>query len=129
MATKKGKDGVVRLGTPRTALLHVQSWNLDVSTDAVETWSMGDEWTDNFGTVKKFSGSIECYLDDADAAAPGVGAEIAFDLYPGGTTTGSGYYSGNALVTGTPISGAKDGVPTITFNFAGKGALAEATAT
>lgn len=130
MPILKGKDGVIRVGSGvKAPILHVQSWNLDVSTDTNETWSMGDEWSDNHATVKKYSGSVECYLDLADAAAPSVGDVISFDLYPGGQATGSGYFSGSALVTGTPFSGAKDGTPTVSFNFVNKGALTEATAT
>lgn len=129
MAIQKGKDGVIRFGSGTGAkLLHVQSWNIDVSTDTNETWSMGDEWTDNEGTVKKFSGSVECYLDFADAARPGVGEVVEFDLYPGGEATGSGYFSGRALITGTPFSGAKDGTPIVSLNFVNKGGLTEATA-
>ena len=128
MGILKGKDGAIRLGSGAgSPLLHVQSWNLDISTDTNETWSMGDDWSDNHATVKKFGGSVECYFDFADATRPSVGDTIQFDLYPGGETTGSGYFSGSALVTGTPISGAKDGTPTISFNFVNKGALTEAT--
>ncbi len=130
MAVNKGKDGVIRIGTGLgSPLLHVQSWNIDISADTNETWSMGDAWTNNVATVKKYSGSVECYLDFADAAAPNVGDVIEFDLYPGGQASGSGYYSGTALVTGTPVSGAKGGTPTISFNGVNKGALTEATAT
>lgn len=130
MAIMKGKDGAVRIGgAAGSRLLHVQSWNLDVSTDTNETWSMGDDWSDNHATIKKFSGSVECYLDFTDAARPGVGDEFDFDFYPGGEGVGSGYFSGRALVTGTPFSGAKDGTPIVSLNFVNKGALTEATAT
>lgn len=126
----KGKDGTILIGEGAgSRLLHVQSWNLDVSVDTNETWSMGDEWTDNEATVKKFSGSIECYLDFADAARPDVGDEFVFNLNPGGQAVGTGYFSGRALVTGTPFSAAKDGTPIVSLNFANKGALTEATRT
>lgn len=130
MGVLRGKDGVIRIGgAAGSRLLHVQSWNIDTSTDAIERWSMGDDWTDNDGTVKKYAGSIECYLDFADAARPEVGDVFAFDLYPGGQETGSGYFSGTALVTGVPYSGSKDGTPTVALNFVNKGALTQATAT
>jgi len=128
MAIMKGKDGAITIGTGAgSRLLHVQSWNLDVSVDTNETWSMGDEWSDNDPTIKKFSGSIECYLDFADAARPDVGDVFEFNLNPGGQEVGTGYFSGRALVTGTPFSSAKDGTPIVSLNFANKGALTEAT--
>lgn len=131
MALLKGKDGVIRIGADNAAttagLLHVQSWNLDLSTDTVETWSMGDEWADSLPTVKKFSGSVECYLDFEDAARPNVTDIFNFDFYPGGAETGSGYFSGRALITGTAFSAAKDGTPMVTLNFVNKGRFEEKT--
>lgn len=133
MGILKGKDGVIRWGPlsagSRPRVLHVQSWNLDVSADTNETWSMGDEWTDNESTVKKFSGSVECYLDFADSARPGVGEVVDFDFYPGGEESGSGYFSGRLLITGTPFSGDKGGTPIVSYNFVNKGALTEAAVT
>ena len=80
--------------------------------------------------VKGWSGSVECYYDPADTVQSGleVGDVVALNLYPGGDGAGARYFSGNAVVSAVPLSGAKDGWVSVTFNFTGKGALASATA-
>lgn len=110
---------------------HLQSWNIDEQAAVLEGYSMGDSWADNETGIKRWSGSCEAYFDPADAgqieARPG--DIVALNLYPGGETTGLPYMSGNAIVTGNPKSGTKDGWVTLTINFAGKGALTQATVT
>lgn len=128
MAIIHGKDGIVKIGV--TDFAHVQSWNLDVTADVTEAYSMGEEWKDAGVGVKGWSGSLECYYDPANATQDDieVGTVVALNLYPGGDDTGASYYSGSAVVSGIPLSGAKDGWVAITFNFTGKGALAKAVA-
>lgn len=124
----KGKDGVVKFGAPAEQLAHVQSWALDEQADQVSGWGMGDDYETSFTTIKRFSGNVVVYLDPGDPAADlRPGDEIAIELYPGGEATGSAYFSGNVCVTGLPTEGAKDGIPTLTINFAGRGALNRAT--
>lgn len=112
------------------AVAHLQGWNLDVQAAVLEGYSMGDEWADNETGIKRWTGSCEVYFDAADAGqvAADVGEVVAIQLYPGGAATGQPYYSGNAIITGVPLSGTKDGWVSKTINFAGKGPLAEATA-
>ncbi|MGX0875925.1 hypothetical protein ACSSV4_000597 [Roseovarius sp. MBR-154] len=123
----KGKDGVVKFGTPVAAVLAVQSWNLDPQADEVSGWGMGDEWEESFATIKRYSGSVEVYLNPADAAVPDLAETVAVELFPGGETTGSGFFSGNVVITGKAMSGSKDGIPTMTLNIKGTGALTEST--
>lgn len=125
----KGKDGVVYFGTPKAKMGHVQSWNLDEQSDTVSGWGMGDSYESTFTTIKRWTGSCEVYLDFADNSSTlGIGDEIALELYPGGETTGSGYYSGNVIIAGLNRSGAKDGIPSLVINFMNQGALSEAVA-
>lgn len=129
MSFLKGKDGVVRYGAAKDLIGHIQSWNMDTTSDEVTGWGMGDEFSSTFATVKSWSGSMEFYLDFSDpGAAITVGDEFALDLYPGGEDTGSGYYSGNVAVTGVARSGEKAGIPSVTVNFRGIGALNEGVA-
>lgn len=122
----KGRDGVVKVGT--AALGHVQNWNVDVSADEVRGWGMGDEWDSGFTTVKRWSGSVEVYLDATDESDTlAVGDEVSLDFYPGGESTGNTYLSGTAAILSLASSGAKDGIPMLTVNFSGKGALSKTT--
>ena len=97
MAIIHGKDGVVKIGTADFA--HVQSWNLDVTADVAEAYSMGEEWKDAGVGVKGWSGSLECYFDPADTTQSGldVGDVVALNLYPGGDATGARYVSSPPL--------------------------------
>lgn len=128
MAFLKGKDGVVYFGTPKAKLGHVQNWNLDEEADTVDGWGMGDTYETSFTTIKRFSGATEVYMDPtAPQHTLKVGDEIALELYPGGETTGSAYFSGNVTVTAAARSADKGGIPTVKISFKGRGALTQAT--
>ncbi|MEM8849247.1 MAG: hypothetical protein AAGE03_04345 [Pseudomonadota bacterium] len=126
----KGKDGIVYKGDPKQRMGGVQNWNLDEQIDTVAGWGMGDDAETAFGTVSRFSGSVEMYLDPADPSDDiALGDTLPLELYPGGETSGSGYFSGVALVTGIGQSGSKDGIPTRSFNFrSASGKLTRGTA-
>lgn len=127
----KGKDGVVKAGSPSAvAVADVQSWNLDVQAESRDTYSMGDEWKGAYTHVKTWSGSVEVYLATTGIpAALEAGAAVTLELYPGGETDGTGYYSGDAVITSTAVSEAKDGEAMLTINFMGDGALTQAVVT
>jgi len=132
MARIHGHGGVIKVGgTSGDPVGDLQSWNLDPQVNVTEGYGMGDAWTHNEATVKKWSGSAEAYFDPDDAGqiALDVGDVVDLVFYPGGDASGQPYRSGQAVITGTPISANKDGWVSITFNFAGKGALTIGTVT
>lgn len=122
MAFERGIDGEARFGAD--VIAHLQSWNLDETADTVEGWSMGDQYSESFPTIRRWSGSFECYLDSADpTAAIEINDEAELRLYPGGDQTGKFYYTGTARISSVPKSGPKDGIVMLTLNFVGVGAL------
>ncbi len=124
----KGKDGVVYFNAERDKMGAVQNWNIDEQADIVSGWGMGDEYESSFTTVKRWTGACEVYLDPSDAShAITIGDEIPIELYPGGEASGSGYFSGNVIITGLSRSGSKDGIPTLNINFQNQGGLAVAS--
>lgn len=127
----KGKDGIVYVDNPRARIGKVQNWNLDEQADVVSGWGMGDVGEASFTTITRYSGSFEAYLDFADASDDlSVGDTLPLELYPGGEAVGSGYFSGNILVTGISRSGAKDGIVSLSVNFRNaSGTLNKGTAT
>lgn len=127
MARHHGKNGSVTADA--SAVGQVQNWNLDVQAENSEAYAMGETWKDAEAFAKSWSGSIEAYYDPADAgqAALAVGDTVALALYSEGAASGDTYRSGNAIITSAPISTAKDGWVSITFNFMGKGALTTTT--
>ena len=102
-----------------------------VQAAVLEGYSMGDGWADNETGIKRWTGSCEVYFDATDAGQieAGVGEIVAIQLFPGGDETGNTYFSGNAIITGVPTSGTKDGWVTMAINFGGKGPLTTATVT
>lgn len=124
----KGKDGVVKIGPDK--MQSVQSWTLDEEVDEVAGWGMGDDFEEAFTTVGRWMGSFEVYAKDA-----GVNfglrprAEVELELYPGGEESGSGYFSGEVRIKSRGMSGSKDGIPTVTFNFRGTGTLTQGNVT
>lgn len=128
MAKIHGQTGSMTFAGEGVA--HLQGWNLDVQAAVLEGYSMGDGWADAETGIKRWTGSCEVYFDAADAGqiAAEVGEIVAIQLYPGGETAGQPYFSGNAIITGVPMSGTKDGWVSKTINFSGKGPLSEATA-
>ena len=124
----KGSDGVVKIGATATVIGWVQSWNIDTQADRVAGWGMGDVWETGFTTIKRWSGSAVVYLDPSDQSFTlEAGGEYQVELYPGGETSGSAYWSGTIQVTGTPVDGAKDGIPSQTINFSGNGTVTKGT--
>lgn len=126
MAKIHGQTGAMTFGGEVVG--HLQGWNLDVQAAVLEGYSMGDGWADNETGIKRWTGSCEVYFDPADAGQieATAGAVVAVQLYPGGDAPGQSYHSGNAIITGVPLSGTKDGWVALTINFAGKGPLATA---
>lgn len=128
MAFLKGKDGAVYFGTPKAKLAYVQNWNVDEEADTVDGWGMGDAYETSFTTIKRFSGAADVYMDPAaPQQALKVGDEVAMELYPGGETSGSAYFSGQVTITALARSGDKGGIPGVKISFKGRGALTPAT--
>lgn len=122
----KGRDGVVKVGTQN--LGHVQSWNVDESADEVRGWGMGDSYDTGFATIARWSGSVEVYLDATDPSdTVAIRDEVAVEFYPGGEASGNTYLSGTAEVLSLARSSSKDGIPMLTINLTGRGALTKST--
>ena len=122
MSVAHGNSGIVKSGA--NAVAEVQNWNYEESDVAVvELTSMGDTAASYLASgCKRGSGSVECYLDEADTngqltLAPGSSVTVA--LYPEGETSGDAEYSGTVIVETVGRSGPKDGPNTISFSFQG----------
>ena len=126
MSILHGKDGVIKYGSTPTALPgKLQSWNIDEQADTASDWGMGDTYETTTTTIKRWSGSFE--LRAPAAMVPGlvVGTKFPAEFYPGGEVSGTGYYSGDVILTSKASSAAKDGYVTVTCNFMGDGPLTE----
>lgn len=128
MATHKGSEGSVKVGSATIA--EVKSYSLEESADTIETTKMGDAARTYLPSLTSFSGSVDCFWDETDAAgqvALAVGASVTLVFYPEGSASGDTYYSGTALVTGKTITGSFDGMVEASISVQGTGVITTAT--
>ena len=62
----------------------MQSWSLDIQTETVKGWGMGEAWTTSETLMQSWSGNVECYLDPEDDGQNALipGAIVAIEFYP-----------------------------------------------
>tara|TARA_R110000772_G_scaffold246780_1_gene360506 strand:+ start:175 stop:570 length:396 start_codon:yes stop_codon:yes gene_type:complete len=130
MATFKGNDGVVKLGTSGGTNIvgEVKSYSLEHTADTIEDTKMGDGARTYKASLKSFSGSLDVFWDDTDTDGQGafvVGNEIEVNLYPAGVS--DTYYSGSAIVTGVSRTGSFDGMIEASLSIQGNGDLTTTT--
>ena len=129
MATHKGQDGIVKVGSD--AVAEVRSFSIEETADTVEDTVMTDTARTYITTLKSFSGSLDVFWDEGDTngqVALAVGNSVTLAFYPEGDSTGDTYYSGTALVTGFTRTASFDGMVEASITVQGSGALTTATA-
>jgi hypothetical protein len=128
MATHKGQDGIVKVGSD--AVAEVRSFSIEETADTVEDTVMTDTARTYITTLKSFSGSLDVFWDETDTngqVALAVGNSVTLAFYPEGDTSGDTYYSGTALVTGFTRTASFDGMIEASITVQGSGALTTAT--
>ena len=128
MATHKGSEGTVKVGT--NAVAEIRSYNIDETADTLEDTSMGDSARTYKSSLTSFSGSLDVFWDETDTSGQGalsIGSEVTLNFYPEGDTTGDTYYSGTAIVTGVSRSASFDGLVEASISVQGTGSLTETT--
>lgn len=129
MATHKGQEGIVKVGSD--AVAEVRSFSIEETADTVEDTVMTDTSRTYITTLKSFSGSLDVFWDETDTngqVALAVGNSVTLAFYPEGDATGDTYYSGTALVTGFTRTASFDGMVEASITVQGSGALTTATA-
>tara|TARA_A200000113_G_C8785061_1_gene328918 strand:+ start:507 stop:896 length:390 start_codon:yes stop_codon:yes gene_type:complete len=128
MATHKGSEGIVKVGTNTVA--EVRSYAIDESADVLEDTSMGDSAKTYLSSLTSFSGSLDVFWDETDTSGQGaltVGSSVTLNVYPEGDAAGDTYYTGTALVTGVSRTGSFDGMVEASISVQGSGALTQTT--
>ena len=128
MATHKGSEGIVKVGTNTVA--EVRSYSIDESADVLEDTSMGDSAKTYLASLTSFSGSLDVFWDEGDSSGQGaltVGSSVTLNVYPEGDAAGDTYYTGTALVTGVSRTGSFDGMVEASISVQGSGALTQTT--
>ena len=129
MATFKGKDGVVKVGS--NAIGEVRNFSIEETADTIEDTSMGDAARTYKDSLTSFTASVDALFDDTDTAqtAMTIGSEATFSFLPEGDSTGDYSMSGTGIVTGISRSQSYDGLVEISFSMQGSGALTIGTVT
>ena len=128
MATHKGSEGTVKVGT--NAVAEIKSYSLEESSDTLEDTSMGDSARTYKPSLTSFSGSLDVFWDETDTSGQGalsIGSEVTLNVYPEGDTAGDTYYTGSAIVTGVSRSASFDGLIEASISVQGNGALTSTT--
>lgn len=127
MATFKGNDGVVLIGTD--AMAEILSFSVDETVDTIEDTVMGDTAKSYKASYKDFTATVETYFDDTDTAqtACTVGSTVSVSFLMEGNTSGDHKLSGSAIVTGVSTGVSNDGINTATYTLQGTGGLTEGT--
>ncbi len=128
MATHKGSEGTVKVGT--NAVAEIRSYSIEESADTLEDTSMGDSARSYKPSLTSFSGSLDVFWDETDTSGQGalsIGSEVTLNVYPEGDTAGDTYYTGSAIVTGVSRSASFDGLVEASISVQGNGALTETT--
>lgn len=137
MATLTGNDGVVKIdnasGT-KTAVANIKSFSVDITSDKIETTTMGNDSRTYVKGLSSWSGSADVYFDPSafpTSSASGLtslnptnlavgSAPIGLEFYLAGTAD---KFSGYGVVTGYNVKSSMDGMVEATIAFQGSGAL------
>ena len=132
MATHFGSDGAVKLVTTGGTTAQVGellSWTVTMTTDAVETTSMGDTLRTFTKGLSSGTGSMSLYLDPDNAVQQDIvqGDTINAEFCMEGRGSGDTKYSGSFIVTSIERGTTMDGIATLNAELQLTGALAIGT--
>ena len=129
MATHKGSEGTVKIGS--NAIAEVRTWSINQTADTIEDTTMGDSARTYQSSLNTWDGSVDVFWDETDTngqVACTIGSTVTLNVYPEGATTGDTYFSGSAIVTGVTRTASFDGMVESSITFKGTGALSISTA-
>lgn len=135
MSLLTGNNGVVKIdnasGTP-TAVASVRNFSVEITSDTIESSSMGSDSRTYLKGMSSWSGSADIYFDAANLTG---GASVIAALIPTGLSVGaspitielyldttSNKFSGECIVTGYTVNSAFDGMVEASISFQGSGA-------
>lgn len=128
MATYRGRDGVVEVGSD--AVVALQSWSYTETQSTLETDSMGDTWMSRKSDLKDASGDLVYFEDDGASNGQDsitLGAAVTLKLYSQGDASGKTYRTGPALITEISAPVTKGDMVTVTASWVANGAWSTAT--
>lgn len=138
MAILTGNNGVVKVADADgtlTSLAAVRSFTLDITSDTIETTTMGVDARTYVKGLSSFTGSADIYWDSGEFPTADASGELA-GLNPTLETVGTSPYaielylnttankfSGNIIITGFSINSTMDGMVEASISFQGSGGV------
>lgn len=137
MATMTGNNGSISVNGINVA--NVRSFSIELTSDTIETSTMGTDVRTYIKGMSQFSGSADVYFDPSDydtnestfnPTAGLVGASgVAIKLYleENYSSTSDYAFTGNVIVTGWTVNSTLDGLVEASMSFQGTGAATYST--
>jgi hypothetical protein len=131
MATITGNDGAVTINS--VSLAAVRNFSIDITSDTIETTTMGTDARTYVKGLSSFSGSADIYFDPSEfgsndstfnptstlVGAAGVGGKFYIDQDASNDIV---FWANSMIVTGYSISSSMDGMVEASISFQGSGA-------
>lgn len=135
MATITGNNGKITIGA--VEVLAVKNYTIDITSDTIETTTMGVDVRTYLKGLASWSGSADVYVDTANltggasaiakliSTGGAVGdTSAAFEAYLDQVGSPSGKkWGGNVIVTGFSVKSSMDGMVEGSISFQGTGAI------
>jgi predicted secreted protein len=135
MAIITGNNGRVFIDNASntlTQVLAVRTFSIELTSDTIETTTMGVDVRTYLKGLSTWSGTADVYFDDANYTG---GASVIAALNPTGLNVGSGTvtvelyldgtadkFAGEVVVTGFTVNSSMDGMAEASISFQGSGA-------
>lgn len=130
MAVITGNDGALTVGSRTVAAL--RNFSVEVTTDTIETSSMGQSYRTYTNGMSSWTGSADIYFESADGTffnltTGTIGSTIATPVtakfYIDQDATNDVAYTGTCIVTGFTVNSSMDGLVEASISLQGAGAL------
>lgn len=136
MAILSGNNGVIKLdasvGGSVASIANVRTFSIDLTSDTIETTTMGVDVRTYLKGLSSWSGSADIYFDPASSTGtiathavlnPTSGtvgqATLSFEGYLNDT---AGKFAGEIIITGFTVNSSMDGMVEASISFQGSGA-------
>ena len=125
MAAIAGKDGSAKIGA--NTIAEVTSWSMDLSTDMLDSTSLGDDWREYITGLNGATANVEVKWDlpndtNGQTALQNAmlnGTPVTLNLY----VNGSNYYSGSAYISNLNVETPVEDKVSATFDAQYSGAV------
>ena len=130
MATLVGNDGQVTIAGQ--AVVSTRNFSVDMTSDTIETSTMGTDVRTYVKGMSSWSGSADIYFDTSDTQSDFLlagststvgGTPVAVKFYIDQDASNDVVLYGNGIITGYSVSSSMDGLVEATISFQGSGPI------